>query len=327
MNKKSIKLIFSLLLSVLLLNSCDNNPNKNKEIIKADNATLIQEWFPYSGYAGEVYALNETAKKHNLKLTLTSGSDNIDPIKLVLSKEYDFGVASADRILKANEKGAELVVVGVINYKSPTCFITPKEKNIVKPKDFEHNKVGILTGTNTEMIYKVLKNKMKINESFIEEVEIPFDLSTFITGEYDVRPAFFYDETVSLEKQKIEYNVIKPEDYGVKFIGTVYFTTSDLIKNNPEKVQKFVSSIKEGWELAIANPKKAIKYLKMFDAEIDTERELMSLNKGLEYFKGENNKVLYTSIESWIEMAKSMHSINELKNTDIEKSINLKFIK
>ncbi|MBK8370384.1 MAG: ABC transporter substrate-binding protein [Saprospiraceae bacterium] len=86
---------------------------------------------------------------------------------MVISEESEFGVASADRVMQANETGADLVVIGVINYKSPTCFLSRAEKNILKPKDFENKTVGILTGTNTELIYKILKNSSSLNSKLL----------------------------------------------------------------------------------------------------------------------------------------------------------------
>ena len=182
----------------------------------------------------------ETDSLYGLNLNVIAGSDQLDPIKLVLSGESEFGVVSADRIIQANEKGADLVVIGVVNYKSPTCFLSKIDKGINTIKDFEGKKIGVLTGTNTELIYKILVKKNGIDQSRLKEVEIPFELVTFIAGEYDVRPGFIYDEPISLEQQGVTFNILRPEDYGIKFLGTVYFCKRSLIENQPLMVKGFV---------------------------------------------------------------------------------------
>jgi ABC-type nitrate/sulfonate/bicarbonate transport system substrate-binding protein len=326
-----IKLMFMkrgvifLVLFALLLNSCKYF-DKKRDNETAMKASLIQEWFPYSGYAGEVMAVYETAKENGIILTIKQGSDNIDPLKLVISGESDFGVASADRILQANEMGADLVIIGVLNYKSPTCFLSKKDKNIMTPNDFEGKIVGILTGTNTELIYKILKNNASINVQKVKDVEIPFDLGTFISGSYDIRPAFIYDETVSLDLQNIEYNILKPEDFGVDFIGTVYFTKRSTIEKNSELVRAFVQSMKEGWKLATENPAKAIDYLKQYDSNIDAKRELLSLQKAITYFEGENGQILYASKRRWEHMASDLIKIGFIKNFDFNRIVNYSFL-
>jgi ABC-type nitrate/sulfonate/bicarbonate transport system substrate-binding protein len=119
-----MKKITILMLSMLVgIASCDKaqktentaTAETQKELIKV---SLVQEWFPNAGYAGELFAMNETDSTYKLDINLVAGSDNIDPVKLVMGGSSDFGVASADKILVANSKGADLVVVGVINYYS-----------------------------------------------------------------------------------------------------------------------------------------------------------------------------------------------------------------
>ena len=308
-----IKIAVGILFFSTLL-SCNNNSNQDDKLIKV---SLRQEWFPFSGYAGEVVAMYETDSIYGLEIEVAAGADNIDPIKLVLSGTDQFGVASADRILTANEKGADIVVIGVINYKSPTCFLAMKEKGILTPKDFEGKTVGILTGTNTEYIYKALKNKTGIDQEKIKEVEIPFDLGTFISGSYDVRPAFIYDETVSLDLHGIDYTVIEPLDYDVHFLGTVYFTTRKIIEKNPELVQNFINAIADGWKIALDDPQKAISYLKKYDNEINENRELLSLKKGLPYFIGQDSLILNADIAEWTAMVSTLLDLGVIKSNDI----------
>ncbi|PTT72599.1 MULTISPECIES: ABC transporter substrate-binding protein [unclassified Chryseobacterium] len=319
---KTTKIIALIIL--LVLAGCDKKKEQSQN--QLTKVSVRQEWFPFSGYAGEVMAINETAKKNGLEIKLNAGSDNIDPIKLVLSGEDDFGVVSADRIITANEQGADLVVIGVINPVSPTCFITKKESNIVSPQDFEGKKIGILTGTNTEYIYKALVSKLKLNRSRIQEVEIPFDLATFITGNYDVRPGFIYDEPVSLDEKNIQYNIIKPSDYDIHFLGTVYFTRRKLIQEKPQLVQSFVNAMAEGWGKAIKDPAKAIHYLKAYDSNIKEERELASLKKGLYYFQGKDHRVLIADDQEWQKMAQTLKELGVIKTFDLKKMVDMQFI-
>jgi NitT/TauT family transport system substrate-binding protein len=317
---KNMKRIFFAMVVCTIIASCKQGTNKLTTV------SLRQEWFPTANYAGELFAQYETGKKYGLNIRLDAGSDEIDPIKLVISGHNDFGIASADRILTANDKGAGLVVIAVANPNTPTCFLSRAEKNIKTPKDFENHTVGILTGTNTELIYKILKKKAGLDPSKIKEVEAPFDLATFIAGQYDVRPAFVYDEPVSLELKGIKYNMIKPADYGVNFLGTVYFTTAKMIKEKPEVVQAFVNSLADGWEDAFRDPKQAIRYLKKYDKDIDTVRESMSLQKAIPYFRGDNNKVLTCDVNKWNEMISSLKELAVLKNINLAQTVDTTFI-
>jgi NitT/TauT family transport system substrate-binding protein len=318
--KNRILSIIIIALSTLVF-SCNNSPKTESKTV-----TVRQEWFPNANYAGELVAAKEFAKEENIEIKIEAGSDNIDPIKLVLSGKNDFGVVGADKVLLANEAGANLVVIGVINYNSPTCFLALDNKQIKTPKDFEGKTVGVLTGTATEYVYRALLSKTGIDAKKLKEVEAPFDLATFIAGSYDVRPAFIYDEPVSLDMQNLKYTIINPSEYGVSFIGTVYFTTKKMIGENPEIVQSFINSVAKGWEKSLKQPSVAIKYLKEYDPNIDANRELKSLEKGLSYFTGYKNEVLTADMPHWEQMSNTLVDLGLLKNSDLKNVVNMSFV-
>lgn len=320
------KYFFILISFCLFISSCNDNKNKISQNSNI-KISLREAWFPWAGYAGELIA-EDIGKKQHVDFKVENGAEDIDPIKMVISGKNDFGLASAENLILSNQKGANLVAVGVLNYKSATCYITLPKSNIKTLKDFEGKKVGILTGSETETIYRLLTAKNKINKKNITEVEAPYDLKSFLTtNEYDVRPAFIYDEPVTLDAQNIKYNILKPEDYGIQMMGAVYFTTREMINKHPEKVQAFVNVICAGWEKALSNPEDAIKILKQYDKNIDEKRELACLKKGLQYFAGESGKVLYVNEGEWLKNYNYIKSLGKIeKDFDVRTCINNSFV-
>lgn len=330
MNKMLRSGFFVLAFGVLITSaSCQKGCGNNGETTSGTpRVTLRQEWFPNSNYAGALFAAQEFGKAHGIEIVVEPGSDQIDPVQLVVQGNNTFGDASADKVLAANEKGANLVIIGVVSYNSPTVFLAKREKGIKTPKDFEGRTVGVLSGTNTEYVYRTLIARSGVDKSKIKEVEAPFDLNTFVTADaYDVRPAFIYDEPVSLDLQDIKYDIIEPKNFGVSFIGTVYFTKRETIEKERETVQKFVSAISDGWSAALKYPDAAIALLKKYDGNIDEKRELLSLKKGMPYFQGKDNKILWADEDDWQEMVKSLKALGVLKqNFDYAKSIDTTFL-
>ena len=307
--KTQMKLAWGVSALVLILGGgwwlFDRSPNPKTGAIK-----LQQEWFPYAGYAGECEAVRLAALE-NVAIELIPGSESVDPIKLVLSGAADFGVAGADLVIGANAKGADLVVIGTINNISPTCFVVKSDSGIKSPSDFVGKKVGVLPGTNTERVYNLLMSRQSIDRGKIKEIPVPFDLQTFLLGQYDVRPAFIYDEPVSLDLKSISYEVIKPSDFGVKFVGTVYFTRKDLIAEHPDKVQILIDYLRKGWDSALANPKQAIDTLGSQFEGIDKDRELKALERGKPYFAGVGG-VLKSSQDNWQQTISAMEDLGEI---------------
>ena len=288
--------------------------------------TLRQEWFPNSNYAGALFATHEFAARNGIRLVVQPGADNIDPIKLVLSGESMFGDAGADRIIAANEKGADFVVIGALNNATPTVFVSKRELNINTPHDFVGKRVGVLTGTSTEYVYRIMLSKLHIDKSSLTEIEAPFDLATFVQGAYDVRPAFVYDEPVSLDIKRVPYTIIRPADFGVRFMGTVYFTRRKFAEENPELVQKFINSVAQGWKAALVNPKQAIHYLKSFDKTIEEDRELQSLIKSESYFAGYKNQPLRIDPDAWTATMQSLLALGVIKRLPSDSSVDMQFV-
>ena len=262
--KISILGILSLFLTNCKVNNdCDNYSSKMEVNSKGETIIkLQQQWFPNSGFAGELYAQNVTDSSYNLDIKIIPGSDQTNIMQLVKSGKVDFGVAGAEQVIQANQDNDNFVIVGVINYKSLACFISKKERNIFVPKDMEGKKIGTMEGSPVDLIYKALKHKENLVMPKKNEIPTQWVLTGFTQEKYDVYPAFVNDEPITLNSQGIELNYIYPSNYDINFIGTVYFCKKELVECNPEIVQKFVNSISQGWELALKNPKKSIQYLK-----------------------------------------------------------------
>jgi len=169
--------------------------------------------------------------------------------------------------------------------------------------------------------------KNNVDRSKIDEIIVSPDLRSFILGKYDVHPVFVYDETVTLDIKKIDYNLIEPNKFGVNFKGPVYFCKREILEKNPLLVKAFINTMAEGWNFAISNPKKAISFLKDFAPEIDAEREYKVLRKAIPYYTAYNGQPLNSDYKSWDDMVKELKRQDEIeKNIDIMNVVKLKYI-
>lgn len=319
-------LYFSIVL--LLLVGCRHSNEQGSN--GGNYETSVQlNWIASCSFAGEYYGAHEYAQKNHLKLKIETGGPGIDPIKMVQSGTNTFGVAGADLVLAANEKGADMVIVGLVSYHSPGVWLAKKEKNIHTIGDLKGKRIGELPGGNMQYLYEVFLRKANLQRSVdFTPVPIPFELKNFIAqDECDLRPVFIYDETSQLELDHMEYTLIEPKNIGIQFKGLSYFCKRETVEKDSSLVQAFINTVAEGWENAISNPEKAVGYIKEQDPTIRVEKEVLGLRKGSEYFKGYEGKVLYTDLESWKMMAEDMIAIGALKNEpDWHKTLNLQFV-
>jgi len=286
---------------------------------------LQREWTANAEFAGDVWA-SEVARTHGLTLEVREGSELLDPLKVVRSGGAHFGVASSDRILRENEGGADLVILATATYKSPVVFLTHPAQRIKSPSQFRGRTVGIQAGTNTDLVFKSLLRSQGLSSTEMRVVESGWGTTNFETGAIDVLAAFDYDEPVQLERKAVPFEVIQPERYGVRFIGTVYFTRRALIREDPQLVQAFMDALVEGWRNALRAPSDALAKLVARFKEIDKQKELQSFDRGRPYFAGEHGRLLYASQERWNEMAATLISLGVLKSFAFEANVDYRFL-
>lgn len=306
-----MKKVFLISVVIIAFVACHNTSEKPKENHKIN---LRFDWIPTMSFAGDIIAMNNFAAQNNIKLSLHSAGEGIDPIKMIISGTDDIGIVGLDKLVMANEKGANLVAFAIVDNVTPTVFMSKKEKNILTPQDFIGKKVGIQSGGATEFVYRSLINKLKIDAQKINELQIGFDMKPFIDGQYDVRPGFIFDEAVFLDINKIEYNLIEPKKYGLNYPGRVYFAKKEFIQKNPSLIQDFVNIAALGWEYALKNPDTAINQLQKFEPKIDYQREYKGLLKAKEYFSGYQNKILMPDSIAMNEMIETLLQLKAIKS-------------
>ena len=331
-----------LIICLVSLISCSKVSADKVETTGLVKVKLQQQWFPNAGFAGELYAQEYLDEGYGIDLEVLPGSDKIKTIDEVKLGRADFGVAGAEQIMQANEYGNNLTVIGVINFRALAVFISKQEKHIFSPKDFEKKlnqnrkvRVGTMKDTPVDIIFQLLLKENKIDTSKFETVPTNWTLDGFLNDQYDVYPAFINDEpiTLKLRDNPIHVNLIKPYDYHVRFIGTVYFCKQELIDKNPALVQNFINAISAGWERVLDDQEKALKLLKdycesnNFLKKLDIEKEKVSLSLGLRHYRGENEKVLYAKKETWNDMGVQLKKAGLLKHDfNYDKTVNNKFV-
>lgn len=314
--------MYWLLILVLFLDSCQFNNKK-----EANKVSLRFDWTTNMSFCGDIVGKNQFAKENNIVLECKQAGEGIDPIKMVISGNDQFGITTFDKLLAANEKGADLVAIGFINNASPTVFLTHSDVKFDAPSDFEGKKVGIMPGGSTEFVYRGFVKKTNVNTATIKDIPAGFDLQGFLNRQYDVKLAFIYVENVALDEQGVKYNMIEPRNFGVTFPGRVYFAKRDFLAKNKEITQSFINTVIEGWQASFTNPDESVKQLKAYDNSIEIARERKSFDKAIPYFNGFNNQLLMIDESKLNDMVSLLKDVGLIKSADIKQSLDLSFVK
>jgi ABC-type nitrate/sulfonate/bicarbonate transport system substrate-binding protein len=258
-------------MSAVIAGGCRDAQN-GREVQKPSSAqsptpvSLRLKWVFDPGFAGEmVAARGGFFRQRGIDVTLRPGGFEADPIRLVASGADDFGVAGADAFLLARSRGVPIVAVAAGYLESPVVFYAKQESGIRRPEDFAQRRVGIQGGQDTETVYAAMMRKAGVDRSRIREVPVKFDLGPFLAGQVDVWPGYAATQSYILRQRGIPFVTIIPREFGIQYLGTVYFTTEKMIAEHPEHVGAFVGGLIDGWNYTYSQPDSAIPLISAYD--------------------------------------------------------------
>jgi len=240
-----------------------------------DEVKIRLKWLANAGFIGELYADNYGIYvEEGLDVKVLPGGPEKDAIRDLELGNVQFAVASADQVIRALAKGADIVVLAQIYQKNPVQWIYRRrgDKKYETTKDLVGAKVGITIGDNDEMIMKALLRLDGVNEDALDLVSVKYSFAKFVTGELDLFPVYVNTQGVTLERdldrEQESVDFFDPEANGVSFVANSLVTSGRLMKAKPKLVESFVTATLRGWATAL-DPNNEALTLKALERHVE----------------------------------------------------------
>ncbi len=264
MNQKKI----ILLLSVILFTSF-NTLAHSKDV----QINYRLKWLFNTSVAGDVLAdVDGYFSDAGLKVRVKEGSPEKNAINELELGRADFGVASADQVIRALEKGGRIIVIAQLFQVNPMQWIYRADQSEIKTlQDLKNRRVGITFGGNDETIMKSLLSKAGIKNSELSITGVRFDFTPFLRKKVDIWPVYRNSQGVILQdklaKEGESVYFLNPADFGINFVANSVITSENSVKHHPDRVEKFLTALLKGWEAAMnpLNEKIVLNALKKLD--------------------------------------------------------------
>jgi len=254
--------LLAIIVGVVILQKHPAREERSRDNSGLIKTTLRLKWLWYAGWAGELVATeNNIWAEYGLSVHIEPGGFELDPIKIVASGTNDIGVAGADQILLAREKGIPLVAFATQFQVTPVGFVSKKSSLIRTIADFKGKRVGVKYGTDVEPVYRTLLSIAGLSEEDVKEFPVKFDLLPFFSDAVDVYPGYLTNDLLIPEERGYEVNTIRAIDAGVTVYGNVYFCTERFLSRNGKMIRRFYEAIKSAWERALTMPPESVASL------------------------------------------------------------------
>ena len=260
--------IFSLLI-ILVLSACSEKQQPLEEV----NYRL--KWLYNISVVGDLWAdAHGNFEKHGLKVNVKPGGPEKDAIKELEIGHAQFGVASADQVIRAVAKGSPIVVLAQLFQINPLHWIYRPDRTALKtPQDLKGKIIGVTYGGNDETIMRALLAKYHITEDDVTLFSVRYDYTPFYQGKVDLWPLYRNAQAPiigdKLRRAGEAFDLMSPSRLGIRFVANSVVTTTKMLEERPETVRRFMKALVQSWAEALdpANEDKAIKTVLKYNAE------------------------------------------------------------
>ena len=172
--KRRLRIAALLLVAIALalgIGSCGKKEQPLEEV------SYRLKWLFNISVVGDLWAdAHGNFEKNGLKVTVKPGGPEKDAIKELEIGHAQFGVASADQVIRAVSKGSPIVVLAQLFQINPLHWIYRPDKTPLKtPQDLKGRTIGITYGGNDETIMRALLAKYEIKEDEVNLYSVRYD--------------------------------------------------------------------------------------------------------------------------------------------------------
>ena len=249
-----------------------------------DKVSLATNWRAQASQGGFFQAVADgTYAKYGLDVTIQQGGPQVNNRPLLAAGRVDFlmtgGLLTA---LENTRSKVPTTVVAAFFQKDPTALIAHKGqyRNFAELKSA---KTVFIAKSNQFGFWQWLKAEHGFNDEQFRPYT--FNLGPFMTNKTSVQQAYATAEVLYAADLGAETDVFLLDDHGYNTYGNLIEARNDVIKNNPDLVQRFVDASIIGWNnFLFGDPKPGLDLIKklnpdLSDAKLEAERaQVIKLN-------------------------------------------------
>ena len=295
--------------------------------VGAEKLDYRLKWLFNTSVVGDLYAdAGGDFSAAGLEVTVKAGGPERDAIKELELGQAQFGVASADQVIRAMAKGSPVVVIAQLFQVNPLQWIyRQSDSPIVQLADLRGRTIGITYGGNDETIMRTLLAKAGLTEKDVRLFSVRYDYTPFYQRKVNIWPVYRNTQGIVLGR-KMEANgepvqFFIPSEFGVRFVANSVVTSRQMVKERPDTVRRFITALLKGWESALDPAKSEIvlQMLQQFDKDTPRDQMQAQLDITRDLVKPQSGEPIgIIDTEAWIQTEQIMYDQKQIvKHVDI----------
>jgi len=213
--------------------------------------------------------------------TINTGSGSPDTLRLVGSGGADFGFADLPSLVTARTQDVPVKAIAAVNQVSPLGLCSLKDNlELTSPDSLKGKTMGIHPAGSTYIFYQALLAKNGIDKKAVTELTVKPPYENYLMQKQVDAVVCYEDAEVPLLEQHAggegKLSILRGSDYGYDAYGSGLFTTDELIKSDPDLVQRFTNAYLKAFEWVNENPAEAAEVLAGSSPEVADSKDLFT---------------------------------------------------
>ena len=200
----------------------------------AEKLTYRLKWLFNTSVVGDLYAdVRKGFAAAGLDVTVKPGGPERDAIKELELGQAQFGVASADQVIRAMAKGSPVVVIAQLFQINPLQWIYRQaDPPITRLEDLRGRTIGITYGGNDETIMRTILAKAGLTEQDVRLFSVRYDYTPFYQKKVDIWPVYRNTQGIFIGQKMMDggepVQFFIPSDYGIQFVANSVVTSRQM---------------------------------------------------------------------------------------------------
>jgi NitT/TauT family transport system substrate-binding protein len=266
------------------------------------------KWLKNMSTVGDLAAeSNGIFKASGFTVDVKAGGPERDALRELELGHAQFGVASADQVIRALSRGAPVVVIAQLFQVNPLQWMFRLDNGGVRtPADLKGKTIGVTFGKNDEIIMRTLLAGASLDESQVRLFSVRLDYTPFFKGRVDLWPVYINTQGIEiggrLRRAGVNFGFFDPSRHGVRFVANSVVTSRRLMEQDPGLVKRFTVALLEGWRWSMdpANSDGAVAVVQAVDRDTTQTVLRAQLDVTRKLVRPENEAVIGSiDVEAW----------------------------
>jgi NitT/TauT family transport system substrate-binding protein len=229
---------------------------------------LALNWKPEPEFGGifEAERLGAFARR-GLALERTGGP-GAPVVQMVTARQVEFGIASADEVVLARDRGSDVVAVFATYQTCPQGLMTHAARGIDTLEALFRSE-GTLAVEPGLPYVKWLEQRYGFGA--LQVVPYSYSIAPFLADPKLTQQVFVTAEPIAARRAGADPRVFLVADSGYDPYTAVVITHGELLRSDPGTVAAAVAALREGWRAYLDDPAPANAVMGPLNPEMDAE--------------------------------------------------------